>query len=297
MPLPPSPAAEPPRQSTALGILAMTIAVGCLASMGMFIKLVGPDYSPFQATFLRNSVAAAMVVPMILWTGGTAAFKTQNPWGHAARSFTGVLGNASFFQAYALIPLVSVSAVAMSVPIFATLFAIVYLKEKVGIHRWGAIIVGFIGVLVALNPGGNIETGSLFALLGVICWAMTIVMVKRLSTTESAFTIVFYYMIAGVLVAGCIMPFVWITPPWEIMRYYLAAGVVGGMGQILMTLAIRLAPASVVIPFEYTAILWAVSYDLLLWGNTPGGTTILGAGIVIVTGLYIARRETRQKEQ
>jgi len=286
--------ADTSRRSTALGILAMTGAVACLATMGMFIKLVGPDYSPFQATFLRNSVAACMVVPMILWTGGMAAFKTKHPWGHVMRSTTGVVGNASFFQAYALIPMASVSAVAMSVPIFATLFAILFLGEKVGLHRWGAIVVGFMGVLVALDPGGSLQVGSLFALVGVVCWALTIIMVKKLSVTESPYTIVFYYMLAGVIVAGAIMPFVWITPPWEIMRYYLAAGVIGGCGQILMTTAIRLAPASVITPFEYTAIIWAVTYDLLIWSAHPSTTTLGGAAIVIVTGLYIAHRETRR---
>ncbi len=288
-------AAVTPRQA-ALGIGLMVVAVGCFASMNMFVKMVGPDYHPLEAVFFRNTLAALMVIPFMLYTGGVATFKTKRPFGHAARALIGVAGNASFFAAYAHIALADGMAVAMSVPIFASLFAIPLLGERVGWHRWVAILIGFGGVLIALNPtAGAVSVGSLFALSGTLCWATTIIFVRKLSTTESPYTIVFYYMLTGSVIATCVMPWVWVTPTQEALVYYLGAGLVGALGQIAMTYALKLAPASVVSPFEYTQIAWAMMYDIVLWGVVPASTTLIGAAVVIVTGLYIFRREARQR--
>lgn len=293
-PSPPAPPVPPPR-NVALGILLMIGAVGCFAGMNMFVKLVGPEFHPFQAVFFRNTIAACMVIPFVLGSGGLSTLKTKRPLGHAGRSLAGVCGNASFFFAYQSIALADGMAVAMSVPIFATLFAIPILGEKVGWHRWAAILIGFSGVLIALNPGGDIKTGSLFALSGTLFWALTIVFVRRLSTTESPYAIVFYYMLTGAVIATCLLPWIWVTPPPQALIYYLGAGIVGGLGQIFMTFALKLAPASVVSPFEYTQIVWAVLFDLAIWGASPATTTLLGAGVVTLTGLYIFRREARER--
>ena len=283
-----------PRQAV-LGIGLMVVAVGCFASMNMFVKLIGNAYHPFEAVFFRNTLAAFMVIPFVLFSGGLGTLKTKRPLGHAGRALAGVVSNASFFAAYTYVALADGMAVAMSVPIFATLFAIPLLGERVGWHRWAAILVGFGGVLVALNPtAGAISPGSLFALNGTIFWALTIIFVRKLSTTESPYTIVFYYMATGSVIATCIMPWVWVTPTPQVLLLYLCIGVVGGLGQISMTLALNFASASVVSPFEYTQIAWALMFDLALWGVTPASTTILGAVIVIATGLYIFRREAQQ---
>jgi drug/metabolite transporter (DMT)-like permease len=286
----PSPAAK---NSAAHGILMMLGAVGCLAAMNMFVKLVGPDYSPFQAVFFRNGLAALMVVPLVLRVGGLAAFKTRRPGGHAIRSLTGVLGNASFFTAYALIPLSDGMSIAMAVPIFTAMFAIPILGEKIGVHRWAAIFVGFLGVLIALKPTGDFHVGSLFALSGTVFWALTLVLIRSLSSTESPYTIVFYYMVSGFVISAFILPWVWVTPTPEALAFYIGAGLVGGCGQIFMTYAMKLAPASVVTPFEYTAIFWALAFDLVIWDALPSSATLTGGGVVILTGLYIWHRETR----
>lgn len=271
------------------------MAVGLLASMNLFVKLIGKDYHPFEAVFFRNSIAVLLVVPLILASGGLGTLRTKRPLGHALRSIVGVLGNASFFFAFQHIPLADGMAIAMAVPIFATLFAIPVLGERVGWHRWTAIFIGFAGVLIALNPAGTFHTGSLFALIGTFCWAATIVFMRSLGATESPYTIVFYYMVTGAAVATCLLPWVWLTPTREVLLLYIAAGVVGAFGQLAMTLALKLAPASVISPFEYTQIAWAVLFDVTIWGVTPSATTLAGAGIVILTGLYIFRREARAR--
>ncbi len=289
------PASPTPRKTIALGIVLMVAAVGLFASMNMFVKVIGNDYHPFQAVFFRNTIAAFLLIPFIMFSGGLGTLKTKRPIGHAFRALAGVGGNACYFTAYQYIPLADGMAIAMAVPIFATLFAVPLLGERVHWRRWAAIMVGFGGVLVALDPTGTIGTGSYFALAGTFFWALTIIFVRKLSTTESPYTIVFYYMITGSVIAACVMPWVWVTPSQEVLWLYLATGVVGTLGQIAMTFALKLAPASVVSPFEYTQIIWALIFDLAIWGAFPASATLLGAGIVILTGLYIFRREARDK--
>jgi drug/metabolite transporter (DMT)-like permease len=293
----PAPSPEPPAgRGAVIGILLMVAAVGFFASMNMFVKLVGPDYHPFEAVFFRNTIAVILLVPLILFSGGLGTLKTRRPVEHALRSVVGVISNGCFFYAFQRIPLADGMAIAMAVPIFATLFAIPALGERVGWHRWAAILVGFGGVLVALDPTGAIQTGSLFALGGTLGWAITIVFMRSLGTTESPYTIVFYYMVTGAVVATCFLPWVWVTPSRDVLVLYLCAGIVGAVGQIAMTYALKMAPASVVSPFEYTQIAWAVLFDMTLWGVAPSATTMAGAGIVILTGLYIFRREARARQ-
>lgn len=284
--------AAPTARVVAIGILLMVIAVGLFSAMNTFVKLIGIGYHPFQAVFFRNVVASLLVIPFVLGSGGLGTLKTSRPLGHLLRACAGLTSNACFFAAYQRIALADGMAIAMAVPIFATLLAVPLLGEKVGWHRWAAVLIGFCGVLIALRPEGGIQTGSLFAVGGTVAWAFTILFVRKLSATETPYTIVFYYMITGAVVAALAMPWVWRTPTPEVLLYYLGAGVVGGLAQIAMTYALKLAPASIVSPFEYTQIGWAVLLDLTIWGVVPSVTTLIGAAIVIATGLYILWRET-----
>jgi drug/metabolite transporter (DMT)-like permease len=294
-PLPASGAPPPSGRGVALGILLMVVSVGFFAAMNMFVKLIGPEYHALEAAFFRNVIAAVLVIPFVLATGGVGALKTKRPLGHALRAVFGLGSNALCFYAYQRIALSNGMAITMSVPIFAALLAIPLLGEKVGWHRWSAIVIGFIGVIIALDPRGAIQEGSLYALAGTLCWAMVVILVKKLSATESPYTIVFYYMITGALIATCFLPWIWVTPTPRVWALYLATGVVGAIGQICMTFAMKLAPASVAAPFEYTQIAWAVLFDLALWGVAPSVATLTGATIVIATGLYILQRESRRR--
>ncbi|MDX9861293.1 MAG: DMT family transporter [Rhodospirillales bacterium] len=294
--VPPPPAPTMPPAAIATGILLMVVAVGCFAATNMCVKLIGTDYHPVEAVFFRNLITAVLTVPFILSFGGLRILKTKRAGIHAIRTVTGVLSNACYFYAYQHVALADGMAIAMSVPIFATLFAIPLLGERVGLHRWLAIVVGFCGVLIALNPQGDIQTGSLYALAGTLFWAVALPYVRMLGATESPYTVVFHYMWASTLMTACVLPFVWVTPTTEVMILYLATGLAGTIGQICMTYALKLAPASIISPFEYTKIGWAILFDLTLWGASPSVTTLLGAGIVMVTGLYILYRETRHRK-
>lgn len=304
-PLPPSSLAPAPSlaaptavqsgRTVAFGILLMVISVGFFATMNMLVKLIGLEYHAMEAVFFRNVIAAVLVIPFVLASGGLHLLKTRRPVGHALRAFSGIASAAFCFYAYQRIPLSSGMAITMSVPIFAALLAIPLLGEKVGRHRWFAIVIGFGGVLIALNPQGAIHEGSLYALAGTLCWAMVVIFVKKLSATESPYTIVFYYMVTGAIISTAFLPWVWVTPTSRVLMLYLATGIVGAIGQICMTFAMKLAPASVAAPFEYTQIIWAVLFDVAIWGVAPTTTTLVGAGVVIVTGLYILYRAARNR--
>lgn len=282
-------------KAIALGIFLMVVAVGCFAATNMVIKVIGIGYHPFEAVFFRNLVTMVLTVPFILASGGISILRTRRPGIHAMRAITGVISNACYFYAYQRVALADGMAIAMAVPIFATLFSIPLLGEKVGWHRWGAIVIGFIGVIIALNPHGDIQTGSLFALAGTLFWAIAMPYVRMLGATESPYTTVFHYMVAGTLMAACTLPWVWVTPTRDVLLLYFAAGVLATCGQLAMTYALKLAPTAIISPFEYTKIAWAILFDVTLWGVSPSLTTLIGAGIVMITGLYILYRETRRR--
>ena len=214
------PAAAPPNlapesaasQSVAFGILLMVVSVGFFATMNMLVKVIGPAYHPLEAVFFRNAIAAVFVIPFVLSSGGLRTLRTRNPLGHALRAICGLASHGLCFYAFQRISLANGMTLTMSVPIFATVFAIVFLGEKVGLHRWTAVVIGFAGVLIALNPTGTIQEGSLYALAGTVFWALVTILVKKLSATESPYTIVFYYMVAGTVAAACFLPWIWVTP-------------------------------------------------------------------------------------
>jgi drug/metabolite transporter (DMT)-like permease len=169
--------------------------------------------------------------------------------------------------------------------------AVIFLKEVVGIRRCLAIIIGFIGVLIAVNPTSSIEITSLIAVLATILWASTILIVRSLANTESPLTIALYFMVIGAILTGAIQPWFWQPIPLDMLWLFIGVGVAGASGQLLMAYALKLAEASIISPFNYTAIIWAIAFDALLWGIFPTWTTLVGATIITATGIYIFHRE------
>ncbi|MBT6095663.1 MAG: DMT family transporter [Rhodospirillaceae bacterium] len=278
-----------------LGIAMMMAAIGFLGAMSVMIKLIGPDYHPVQVTFVRNIVAALVIVPIILKNGGVQLLRTKRPWMHGARALFGVAGNVLYFYAFARLALADVVVISQAVPLFVALMAVVFLREAVGWRRWAAISVGFVGVVVAVDPTGTIETATLATVAATVFWATTMLLMRSLGRTESPYSVAFYYMVAGTLMTALALPWVWQPLSMEIYLLLAAAGVFGAFGQVLMTYALKVAEASVVSPFNYTAILWGIVFDLTIWGVTPSAETMTGAAIITAAGLYLFRREALRK--
>jgi drug/metabolite transporter (DMT)-like permease len=172
------------------------------------------------------------------------------------------------------------------------------LGEKVGIRRWSAVVIGFIGILVMTRPGAGVfEPAALFAIGGALFYALAMISVRRLSMTEPAAAIVFYFTLFATAVGALSLPFQWVTPDVQGFLMLAGIGLIGGFAQLAMTQAFRLSPVAVIAPFDYGALVFAVGFGYLIWDDVPDEFIIVGSLIVIASGLYILHRETRLARQ
>jgi drug/metabolite transporter (DMT)-like permease len=174
-----------------------------------------------------------------------------------------------------------------------------FLAEKVGIRRWSAVVVGFIGVLVMTRPGSGIfDPAALIPLAGAFFLGLAMVMVRSLSRSEHSASIVFYFTIVATLASAASLPWQWVTPDWIGLGILVAIGLIGGCAQFAMTQAFRFAPAAIVAPFEYLSLVFAIGYGFAIWAEIPDLWLIVGAVIVMGSGIYILHREAvRAREQ
>ena len=274
------------------GIAYMSIAVATFTIMDALVKWLAPNYPIMQIVFFRSLFAFVPLSIFIFRTGTLASLRTRKPVGHIFRSFMGLAAMSSFFYAYANMPLANAVAISFAAPMFITALSVPLLGEAVGVRRWSAVIVGFLGVMVIVRPDAGIFDGvAVVALSGTVFMALAMIFVRKLSRTETSAAIVFYFSLSATVVSGVFMPSQWVTPNALDLALLIAVGLIGGMAQIFMTNAFRSAPVAVIVPFEYTAIIWAVLLGYFLWGDIPGLHVWFGVAIVSASGIYIVRRE------
>ena len=285
------------------GISLMVLSVFLFSSMDAMIKWASRDYPTGQIVFFRNFLAFVPVL-LFFWRGGsTMTLWTRRFGGHLLRGIVGVASMFFFFLALGLLPLADAIALGMSGPIFLTALSVPLLRERVGIRRWSAVLVGFAGVLIMVRPGSGVfELKALAALAGAFFYALAMVSIRRLARSEPAGTIVFYFtlfaMAAGlftlplaIIAPAWIDPWVWPDAGgWTIL---IAIGLLGGTAQLTLTYAFKLAPVAVIAPFEYGALVFGVGLGYAIWSEVPDRYILLGAAIVVASGLYILYRETK----
>lgn len=276
-------------------IIAMIIAVFSVTLMSVQAKLIGIDYHPTQITFARGLVVLIFLAPLIYRLGGLNFLKTKKPVLHFFRSIAGLVGNLMFFFAFQRLPVADVTVISQAVPIFSCILAIIFLNEIIRWRRWTAILIGFLGVIIAINPSGEIALASIYALVATLMWSITIVFLRLLGTTEHPVKTVFYFMLISVIITSFFQPFLWKQPSFNVILLFFGLGTTAFVTQILMTYALQKAPASIVSPFNYTGIIWAIVFDYIIWNTTPVITTIIGGSIITITGIYIFRREATKK--
>jgi drug/metabolite transporter (DMT)-like permease len=288
-----------PRQDAARGILLMLAAVAVFSTMDALIKYLTAGYSPIQIIFFRNLFAFLPIFPLLARGGGIALLRTRRLGSHIARAAMGFGAMICFFTAFALMPLAEVVAISLSAPIFITAFSVPLLAEQVGPRSWAAVLVGFIGVLVMVRPGGAAlnDPVAFLPLAGAVLYALALIAMRKLGATERAPTTVFYFTLACTVLSGLAQPFVWKTPDLPDLALLICVGLLGGSAQLLMTQALRIAPAAVVAPFDYTALVFSIGYGFAFWGEVPDLLLLVGAAIVVASGLYILHRETLRKHQ
>jgi drug/metabolite transporter (DMT)-like permease len=283
-------------------IVAMLVAVGFFALMDAVLKLLSARYPVLQIAALRGMTALPLVLLYITWRGawGTV-WRVRWPL-HVLRGVLGIAMLSLFTLGVRELPLSATYTLFFIAPLLITVLSVPVLKERVpAAHGW-AVVVGFLGVLVALRPSGNdlqaglVTPGGLAVLGAALCYAVAAVVGRLASRTDSSESMVLWMMVMMALGAGA-----WVAPDWVAIRsadaaLLLALAVTGFGGQLAITEAFRHGQASAVAPFEYSALAWGLGLDWLIWQSLPAAHTWLGAAIIVGSGLYLVRREKRITE-
>jgi drug/metabolite transporter (DMT)-like permease len=284
-----------PAEDRLRGIALMLASVFLFTAMDGVVKWLAPHYPTAMLVFCRSLFAFVPLAFLLARSGGLAILKTERPYDHLLRAGIGFASLMGFFYSFGAMQLADVVAISFSAPLFMTALSVWLLGEEVRIFRWAAVAVGFVGVLLIVQPGGSaFQPVALVALGASVLYALAMIQVRKLSSTEAAPTIVFYFTLFSVAASGVQLPFVWIAPRPEDYPLLVTIGLLGGIAQLLMTQAYRFAPVSVIAPFDYTHMLWAVAIGWLVWSELPTAMTAAGSAVVVASGLFILYRETRR---
>ncbi|MGV9008150.1 DMT family transporter [Brevundimonas sp.] len=278
----------------------MTLRVGAALSFSLMYALMkwAATLEPVSAgemVFYRSLFGLPVV---LIWVssarGGLASISTRKPMVHVWRCALGVSGILLIFQGLRLLPLADATTIGFTSPIFATLLSILFLKEVVGRHRWAAVVLGFVGVLIMVRPGAEGApplSGVLFALGGAFVAASVTVTLRQLGKTESPTAIVFWFFVACLVVGGSLTLIDGHTSSWTVLAILAAGGLAGGLAQLLMTTSLQHAPVSALAPLDYLQMVGAVVLGWLLLNDAPTMATLGGAALIAGSGLYTAWRE------
>ena len=291
-----------------IGILLKLIAMLAFTVMSACVKGLEGSIPIGEVVFCRALFA---LLPLCIWLQLSAQQikipARANIPSLLAGSFAGLGGMFFGFQALAYLPLVNVTVLSYTTPLFTIMLAALLLRERVRIYRWSAVLVGFMGVFVTLSPGlangpapmddmqigGLVVLGTVLALIGALCAAFSSIAIRRLNSIEQPSRIVLSYTLTGVVVGFATIALGWKLPDTTQFLLLAGSGLAGGIGQITMTLSLRHAQASLLAPFDYTTMIWAVALGYLFMAEVPTTATISGAAMVIAAGLFAMWRESR----
>lgn len=278
----------------AYGVGAILFGMAAMVVMDATAKWLGAGYPIGQVVFFRNLFGLLPVLFVIWRSGGWATLRSARPGLHLVRAAAVLVAIFSFFFSLRFLSLAEATAIAFVAPLFVTGLSVPLLGERVGVRRWAAVIAGFGGVLVMLRPGaGAFQVAALLPALAALGYAVGMLVSRRLSRHDSNAAIMFHSTVIAIVFSGLLLPFGWRTPDLADFGLFALMGLVGGIGLYFMTIGYRSAPAAVIAPFEYSALLWAVALGWLVWRELPEERVWLGAAVIIASGLYILQREAR----
>jgi len=272
------------------------------ALMSAQVRYLG-DVAPVgQMVFYRSAFAILPVVVIYAWRGELrTALYTGRPLGQLGRGLISVCGMFTNFGALTRLPLADATAISFASPLITVALAAVILKERVRVYRWSAVGIGFVGVIVMLLPHLEIghyagataagALGAVLALVSAFCNAGTVIQTRRLTQSETTSSIVFYFSLICALAGLATLPFGWHSPTGIELGMLISVGILGGIAHLFLTESYRFATASVVAPFDYTSMLWALMLGFWFFGEVPTALVFVGAAIVAGAGLYVIWRE------
>ncbi len=285
--------APTPANTVSRAVLLMTASTLMFGTMAAVIRLASEQLHPFEIAFFRNFFGFVFALPLLL-RHGPSLFKTTKFPLYLLRCGIGMLGMLAGFWAIVHLPLAQAVALSYSTPLFVTIGAVLVLNEVVRARRWTAVLIGFIGVIVIVRPGGDsFSAGSLVAVFAAVMSASTAISIKFLSRTEKPDAIVLLTTLIWVPMSLLPAWFVWETPRGIIWVWIVLAGFFGTAGHMLWTRALKLADASLLTPISFLQVLVVSVYGYALFGEVLDRWTVLGAGIIFASNLYIAQRESQ----
>ncbi|MEM7733693.1 MAG: DMT family transporter [Pseudomonadota bacterium] len=284
------------------GIALKLCAVLLFIIMSAMIKAVSDTVPAGQAVFFRSFFAIPVILIWLAWRHDLkTGLKVKSPMGHFWRGFVGTTAMGLGFAALGLLPLPEVTALGYTAPLLVVIFAAMFLDEKVGVFRIGAVMLGLLGVIIVLLPrlttlsGPTVETaqavGAILVILSATCAALAQIYIRKLVKTEQTSAIVFYFSLTATLLSLLTIPFGWVMPTLWQTGLLVLAGFLGGVAQIFLTSAYRFADASVIAPFDYASMLFAILIGYVFFAEVPTVQMLLGASLVIAAGIIIILRE------
>jgi drug/metabolite transporter (DMT)-like permease len=283
------------------GIALKLLSVCVFVTMASLIKATSDHVPPGQAVFFRAFFALPVIVAWLalrheLHTG----LKTTHPMSHVWRGLVGTTAMGLSFTGLGLLPLPEVTAIGYAAPILVVIFAAMFLGEKVRAFRLSMVALGLAGVLVVLSPRLQVDPttadtaetlGAVIVLLSAVFAALAQVFVRRMVQTESTSAIVFYFSLTATVMSFLTLPWGWAWPPLWVLALLVLSGLLGGIGQILLTSSYRHADASLIAPFEYASMLLAIIVGYVVFSEVPTQTMLTGAGMIVTAGILIIWRE------
>ncbi len=281
------------RRSNTLGVLLMAAATAVLAGMHALVRHVSAELHPFEIAFFRNLFGLVVVLPLLLRTGW-AGLRTRQPLLHGLRGLLSVTAMLTWFYGLSVVPIAEATALSFTAVLFASLGAVLILGERMRLTRWVGILLGFSGAMLILRPGWQqMDAGVLIVLVSALAWGSATVVVKRLARTDSIVAIVGWMTIA-ITVASlppALMVWQWPTP---VQLFWLGAiGALGTAGHLAMTKALKVADTTVVLPLDFTRLLWASLFGYLAFAELPDAWTWAGGAVIVLGATLVIYWESR----
>lgn len=266
--------------------------------MSACAKVLSETHHVAEIAFYRNALILIPFMVFLYAKGKTDLFKTKRPKLIALRAIVGSIGLIISYSAIARLPMSYVTVLFFTSTLLTPVFAFFFLKEYIGIHRWSAVFIGMLGVVIIAQPSGDLNMlGLILALLAAATHASMFVTLRQLKT-ESPYTVTFYFILVGAVLPGFLMPWIAHTPTYSELWIFILVAASGGIAQLFMTYSYKYAPASFITPFSYSALLWTILADIFVWRYDIEFDAVLGgAALIIAAQLYILYRETLHKRK
>ncbi|MEM9782059.1 MAG: DMT family transporter [Pseudomonadota bacterium] len=275
------------------GAAAMVVATFFFIAMDSFAKGLGEHLPPMMVVWARY-VSQSVIIVAILAPSLRRHLATRAPGRQALRGALLFTVTALFFTALAYLPLAEAIALVQVAPLMITTLAALLLREAVGPRRWAAVVIGLLGALLIVRPGlGVFQPAALLALAAAFCFAAFQVLTRVISSSEGVWTTMLWTSLVGTVMASLTLPWTWVEPPAAALPGMVLVGLTGLIGHVIFVWAAAQVPASVLAPFNYTSLVWATLSGLVIFGEVPVATTVIGASVIVAAGLYVWHRERR----